>query len=1262
MNKLNCSKKVTLVIIFLIILFICLFYAKGILYETNRNLISEEDSRRKQKELLELINIDSLSNDFMNNYFNEVKSLTVQEHEKLLIVVSKKKIHNTYGAYKVIDTPNNTYYLVYDSVEKKDLALKKLLKDKDILDVEENMFFYDANIESGLDNYYENNTSDCGATFNSWGINKLGYDDAMIEIERISREYPDKINDVVVAVVDTGFQIDKLKGCYGSRIKDYFSSGDSDPEIDENGHGTHVASTIADATSSNVSLVLANARVAKYGSSSTITLRDAINTIIFNKIQGGANTNVISISAGALLSNISEDVNGDSLYASIYSAYNNNIVVVAASGNNGMDVFESPFYPSSFYAMLSVSAVDYNLEKTVWSNYGKRLSLDNLGELSDFNNHLVGGVSFAAPGYMIGALNKFGYSEKKNGTSMATPHVSAAVAILKSFNLDLSLENATFLLKKYAIDIGDDGYDENYGYGVVNFNGAQWCDDGVDCDEYGVFKNNDISSLNTIKIKPVVKKYVPKYNYGSLTNIINAEIKLYYNNDDYYVKTLSQLIDKIDIIDYDPHDYSEQDVTIKYDNLYTTFLVDNSVIDPANLVNLESDGSHMGWKYNVLSDNSIELIDFNYDFIDTDGDKIVDSNNVKHYGDKVKDYLVTDSPQVIYVPQSLVIFDHDSNEYRSYNVSSLGEGIFKQIFSMNKNSIKRVYIPSCITKIAKDAFMSDTSTKSVDYQYITLEIPLEIIFIGDNNIDINEDAFSLKYKLSDNKIYNGKRGRITFYTYNNSYLYNYTVNYFDNIRKNSNSKEMRKVGYFYLSDKNIELLRDDIKAFDKINVEDLNINVSYSGKINGKNVTETVINEKIDDFEIKYNNGDSLSLKDTSFIVSFDTKYGHHVEEEVAVSVSKAIPKYEIPAGLEGRLNQNLSDIKLPEGFEWMDDSQVLSEIGEKIYKAKYIPKDTDNYEIVENIDIVVLVKRNVVKPIIEIDDKVYDGKNDVSLSSVKVTNLDSSDYEVLSAQLTSVDVGESKAKVRIKLTDNAFKSYSFENDNQEQEFEVNVKIKKALLNDKNDSSDNDVVYDGDEHSILIDLKVEDYEIKYSLDNKDFNLKILPKFKDVGEYTVYYKVTSNNYEDLLGSNKVRIYGIRGYDKTISLRDDIFVVKNNSFINIKDKIDIYSKEVIFNRLDKNRENVSSDIIKTGDIIGININNTKTFEYKISIIGDINSDGKISSADYVKIRKHIMNSELIKEKVYVYSADINNDDKITSADYIRIRKYIMNGESL
>ncbi len=59
------------------------------------------------------------------------------------------------------------------------------------------------------------------------------------------------------------------------------------------------------------------------------------------------------------------------------------------------------------------------------------------------------------------------------------------------------------------------------------------------------------------------------------------------------------------------------------------------------------------------------------------------------------------------------------------------------------------------------------------------------------------------------------------------------------------------------------------------------------------------------------------------------------------------------------------------------------------------------------------------------------------------------------------------------------------------------------------------------------------------------------------------------------------------------------------------------------------------------------------------GDINNDGKISSTDYVMMRKYIMKSISFTED-QIKSADINKDNKVNSLDYIAIRKKILAGD--
>ena len=291
------------------------------------------------------------------------------------------------------------------------------------------------------------------------------------------------------------------------------------------------------------------------------------------------------------------------------------------------------------------------------------------------------------------------------------------------------------------------------------------------------------------------------------------------------------------------------------------------------------------------------------------------------------------------------------------------------------------------------------------------------------------------------------------------------------------------------------------------------------------------------------------------------------------VKVIKGIPKYDIPNNLKAKKGQKLSEISLPQGFEWMNGDEVLNEIGKKNYKAKYTPEDTKYYEIVENIDI-----------------------------------------------------------------------------------SINVMDDSTINNIVYSSSDYSGIYDEKEHSISIDVELDNYSIKYSVDNLDYNLSELPQFKDVGEYTINYKITSDGYTDVIGSNKVKIYGIKGFDKTIKVKNNILILNDGSFNNLKNKVNIYSESSTFNHLDIKKNSISSDIIKTGEYLNIKINDSKIYEYELSFIGDINGDGAINSADLLRIRQYLLGTVSLSNS-YFTGADINYDDTVNSADLLRIRQHLI-----
>lgn len=83
--------------------------------------------------------------------------------------------------------------------------------------------------------------------------------------------------------------------------------------------------------------------------------------------------------------------------------------------------------------------------------------------------------------------------------------------------------------------------------------------------------------------------------------------------------------------------------------------------------------------------------------------------------------------------------------------------------------------------------------------------------------------------------------------------------------------------------------------------------------------------------------------------------------------VAKATPTYTAPTGLTAKYGQTLADVKLsnPEGnldgtWSWMNSSESVGDASTvtKTFQAKFTPKDTENYNTVENIELEVMVNK----------------------------------------------------------------------------------------------------------------------------------------------------------------------------------------------------------------------------------------------------------------------------------------------------------------
>jgi len=254
---------------------------------------------------------------------------------------------------------------------------------------------------------------------------------------------------VKVAVLDTGVDHTHpdLKENYLGGYD--FVNKDNDP-MDDHSHGTHVAGTVA-AASNGIGVLGAAPQAGVYA----VKVADSSGYCSYSNIIAGINW-AVNNNADVITMSIGGTSSSSTLQSACDNAYSKGIVLVGAAGNSGGAVI----YPAAYSSVIAVSAIDSANTRTSWSCYGPQ-------------------VEFAAPGVSIKSTMPGGLYGFKSGTSMATPHVTGAVALLLSTDVSGTSYDANkngmwdpaeirSRLQMTATDLGASGKDNYYGYGLVN--------------------------------------------------------------------------------------------------------------------------------------------------------------------------------------------------------------------------------------------------------------------------------------------------------------------------------------------------------------------------------------------------------------------------------------------------------------------------------------------------------------------------------------------------------------------------------------------------------------------------------------------------------------------------------------------------------------------------------------------------------------------------------------------------------------------------
>lgn len=384
----------------------------------------------------------------------EINESYSDQYDSRIIVKSEMKLNDEKAVFKTSGF-NGLNVIQYESSEDAQSALEYYQS----LDYVEYACIDSAVEVSSLANN-QINILNYNSEYLSWGADLLGV--AEYQNFLINKYGRNNLPTVYVAVLDSGIDTDneflKSRIAYEYGVSYYKTEANSPYAFeDDDRHGTHVSGTIVDLTLENVKIIPIKVLNSE-GSGSTSNIISGIEYVIKLKNEEKLNIAAANFSLGSTNVNTRKELAFSKLY-------DNNIMPVVAAGNENFFVDE--FTTTNIEKALLISALqqnESNINKNPYiasySNYGKYIDLCLPG------SKVLSCVPKESNEYCK-ISSTYGKYAELSGTSMATPHATALVALYATYyNTDYSVEIVEKDIKENVYDFGETGIDDIYGCGV----------------------------------------------------------------------------------------------------------------------------------------------------------------------------------------------------------------------------------------------------------------------------------------------------------------------------------------------------------------------------------------------------------------------------------------------------------------------------------------------------------------------------------------------------------------------------------------------------------------------------------------------------------------------------------------------------------------------------------------------------------------------------------------------------------------------------